>query len=52
MITVYCIISCILFLILFVVWNKGNWLNLFIKTILFLIAIFGIICSLISGKVL
>lgn len=46
MLTVYHVLSTILFAILFVIWSSNHWVNTFIKMVLFSMMVFGIISTI------
>src|SRR6185369_9025289 len=45
--TAYYIISGLLFFLLFTIWNRENWLNIFIKLIFGLMMIWALACTLV-----
>ena len=50
--TTYLIVTTLLFLLLGIAWQKGDWLNIIAKFIVFVLAITGIILTLVHFGIL
>lgn len=46
MLTIYLITSNVILGLLFLMWEKSNWFNFLVKTILFATFVLGVICTL------